>query len=239
MNFYYFITSIIYIINHIINIFLRNRLRFYSKFYLKSNMSGREIAEKMLIDNGINDVKIYPVQGELVDYYDPSDKTINLSEIVFYGKNIVSAAIATHECGHALQHRIKDNLLKFRNNLSTILNFSSRVSNISIISGLIIFYNSEGRESLILKIGIGLFLLIVIFSLITLPIEFNASDRALSWLKEKKLVKGNEYFQVKKLLNFAIMTYIISALGNLTQLTYFMSILNNSNSNNSDNINDD
>ncbi|WP_185877765.1 zinc metallopeptidase [Blattabacterium cuenoti] len=234
MNFYYFVTSIIYLINYLINIFLKNKIRFYSKFHLKSKMSGREIAEKMLIDNDIDDVKIYPIQGELVDYYNPSDKTINLSEIVFYGKNVVSAAIAAHECGHALQHKIKNNLLKFRNNLATILNFSSRISNISIIIGLIIFYNSEGRESFILKIGIGLFLLIVLFSLITLPIEFNASDIALNWLRNKNLIKDDETIYVKKLLNLAIMTYVVSALGNLTQLTYFMSILNSNKDNNED-----
>ncbi len=224
MDNYYLITGIFLLFNIIINTIIKIRLNHYSKFYVKSNLSGKEIAEKMLMDNGINDVNVHLVNGNLTDHYNPLNKTINLSKNVFFKKNAVSIAIATHECGHAMQHKLGGTLLKLRDNLVPILNFSSRITHLSIIYGLAIFYSSEGKYSIILKIGIILFSLIVIFSLITLPIEFDASKRALNWLKKKNLVNYKEYSQVKSSLNLAAMTYIIAALGDLTNLAYFISV---------------
>ncbi|WP_185877241.1 zinc metallopeptidase [Blattabacterium cuenoti] len=220
---YYFIVGIIFIINNIINAILKNRLNFYSKIRLNSNMNGKEIAEKMLSDNGILDVKVFLIEGELTDHYNPSNKTINLSSKIFNEKNSVSTAVAAHECGHALQHKIGYRLLKIRNGLTYILNLSSKMAYLSMISGLAIFYGSEGGYSIILKIGLVLFFLVFILSIITLPIEFDASSRALNWLKNNNIVNNKEFFYVKKTLKWAVLTYVFSMLSNLVSLMYFTS----------------
>lgn len=222
---YYFISGIIFFISVIVNITLKNRLKKYSEYKPYFNMSGKEVAENMLIDNKINDVKVLLSKGSLTDHYNPLDKTVNLSEKIFYEKNLVSMAVAAHECGHAIQHRFGYRLLKFRNDLVPILNFSSKITNMAIISGLTIFYASNGKDSIILKLGIGLFMIVVIFSLITLPIEFDASKKALFWLKNKNIINYQEKFRVKKALRWAAATYVISALGAITQLVYFFTIL--------------
>ncbi|WP_185857815.1 zinc metallopeptidase [Blattabacterium cuenoti] len=221
---YYLIVGITFLISLIVNTILKNKFRVYSKLYLDSHMSGKEIAEKMLTDHGIWDVKVLSVEGELTDHYNPMNKTINLSEKVYNDKTAAAVAVSAHECGHALQHRLGYNLLKLRNHLIPILNFSSRFVNIAIMSGLTVFYSSGGKDSLILKLGIGLFFLVVVFSLITLPIEFDASNRALTWLRNKNVVNHQEYHKAKESLNWAAMTYVVSALGSLAQLIYFLSI---------------
>ncbi|BAR92177.1 zinc metallopeptidase [Blattabacterium cuenoti] len=227
---YYFIVGITVLLSIIVNFILKNKFRNYSKLYLHSCISGKEIAEKMLADHGIYDVNVLSVEGELTDHYNPINKTINLSEKVYNDSTAASVAVAAHECGHALQHRLGYNLLKLRNHLIPILNLSSKFINITIISGLTIFYNSGGSNSLILKLGIGLFFLVVIFSFITLPIEFDASNRALTWLRNKNVVNYQEYHKAKESLNLAAMTYVISALGCLAQLIYFLSVFTGSSS---------
>ncbi|QIK16581.1 zinc metallopeptidase [Blattabacterium sp. DPU] len=220
---YYFIVGTTFLLSVIVNTILKNKFRAYSKLYLHSHMSGKEIAEKMLNDHGIYDVHVLSIEGELTDHYNPINKTINLSEKVYNDTTTASTAVAAHECGHALQHRLGYNLLKLRNHLVPILNFSSQFINLAIVSGLTIFYSSGGKDSLILKLGIGLFFLVVIFSFLTLPIEFDASNRALNWLKNKNVVNYQEYHKAKESLNWAAMTYVISALGSLAQLIYFLS----------------
>ncbi|WP_341654150.1 zinc metallopeptidase [Blattabacterium cuenoti] len=227
---YYFIVGITVLLSIIVNSILKNKFRDYSKLYLHSCMSGKEIAEKMLSDHGIYDVNVLSTEGELTDHYNPINKTINLSEKVYNDRTVASIAVASHECGHALQHQLGYNLLKLRNHLIPILNLSSKFINIAIISGLTIFYNSGGNDSFILKIGIGLFFLVVIFSFITLPIEFDASNRALTWLKNKNVVNYQEYHKAKESLNLAAMTYVVSALGCLAQLIYFLSVFTGSSS---------
>lgn len=224
---YYLIVGITVIISLIVNILLKNEFRKNSLIFLKNNMTGKEIAEKMLEDNNIYDVKILSVEGELTDHYNPLNKTVNLSEEVFTQKNIAAAAVAAHECGHAIQHKIGYSMLNIRTTLVPIVNISSKFSNIVIMTGMAIFYSSGGENSLILKIGIGLFAMAVIFSFITLPIEFDASHRALLWLKRKNITTKEEILGVKKSLNWAAMTYIVAAIGALAQLFYFLSILNN------------
>ncbi|WP_341661361.1 zinc metallopeptidase [Blattabacterium cuenoti] len=227
---YYFIVGLTVLVSIIVNSILKKKFRDYSKLYLHSCMSGKEIAEKMLADHGIYDVNVLSIEGELTDHYNPINKTINLSEKVYNDSTAASIAVAAHECGHALQHRLGYNLLKLRNHLIPILNLSSKFINIAIISGLTIFYNSGGNDSLILKLGIGLFFLVVIFSFITLPIEFDASNRALTWLKNKNVVNYQEYHKAKESLNLAAMTYVVSALGSLAQLIYFLSVFTGSSS---------
>ncbi|WP_185851440.1 zinc metallopeptidase [Blattabacterium cuenoti] len=226
MNYYYWIVSIIFFISVLVSKILRNKFRFYSELQMNIHMSGKEVAEKMLSDNGIYDVNVLSVEGELTDYYDPLNKTVNLSEIVFYRKTVGAIAVAAHECGHALQHKVGYKMLKLRNQMVPILNFSSKLTNFTIMFGLAIFYSSEGENSFFLKLGIGLFSLAVIFSFITLPIEFDASKRALIWLKNKNIVNYQEYNQAKDSLKWAAMTYVVYALGSLSQLIYFMSFLN-------------
>ncbi|WP_185849081.1 zinc metallopeptidase [Blattabacterium cuenoti] len=221
---YYFIVGTTFLISVIVNTILKNKFIAYSKVYLHSRMSGKEIAEKMLTDHGIFDVNVLSVEGELTDHYNPINKTINLSEKVYNDRTAASVAVAAHECGHALQHRLGYNLLKLRNHLVPILNFSSKFINIAIMSGLTIFYSSGGKDSLILQLGIGLFFLVVVFSFITLPIEFDASNRALTWLRNKNVVNYQEYHKAKESLNWAALTYVVSALGSLAQLIYFLSI---------------
>lgn len=221
---YYFIVGTTFLVSIIINTILKNKFRNYSNIYLHSRMSGKETAEKMLSDHGIYDVNVLSIEGELIDHYNPINKTINLSEKVYNDRTAASVAVAAHECGHALQHRLGYNLLKLRNHLVPILNFSSKLINLAIMSGLTIFYNSGGKDSLILKLGIGLFFLVVIFSFITLPIEFNASSRALTWLRNKNVVNYQEYHKAKESLNWAAMTYVVSAVGSFAQLIYFLSI---------------
>ncbi|WP_341664889.1 zinc metallopeptidase [Blattabacterium cuenoti] len=227
---YYFIVGITVFVSIIVNSILKKKFRDYSKLYLHSCMSGKEIAEKMLADHGIYDVNVLSIEGELTDHYNPINKTINLSEKVYNDSTAASIAVAAHECGHALQHQLGYNLLKLRNHLIPILNLSSKFINIAIISGLTIFYNSGGNNSLILKIGIGLFFLVVIFSFITLPIEFDASNRALTWLRNKNVVNYQEYHKAKESLNLAAMTYVVSAFGCLAQLIYFLSVFTGGNS---------
>ncbi|AGW85964.1 Putative membrane protease yugP [Blattabacterium sp. (Nauphoeta cinerea)] len=222
---YYFIIGTTFLASVIVNAILKNKFRAYSKLYLHSHMSGKEIAEKMLIDHGISDVHILSVEGELTDHYNPINKTINLSEKVYNDRTAASIAIAAHECGHALQHRLGYHLLKLRNHLVPILNFSSKFVNLAIMSGLTIFYSSGGKDSFILKLGIGLFFLIVVFSFITLPIELDASNRALTWIRNKNIVNHQEYNKAKESLNWAAMTYVISAFGSLAQLVYFLSFI--------------
>lgn len=224
---YYLIVGITVVISLIINLLLKNEFRKNSLIFLKNNLTGKEIAEKMLLDNNIHDVQILSVEGELTDHYDPLNKTINLSEAVFNQKNISAAAVAAHECGHAIQHKIGYSMLNIRSKLIPIVNISSKFSNIVIMTGIAIFYSSGGENSSILKIGIGLFAIAVIFAFITLPIEFDASNRALLWLKTKNITTEKEISGVKKSLNLAAMTYIIAALGALAQLFYFLSVLNN------------
>ncbi|WP_185857177.1 zinc metallopeptidase [Blattabacterium cuenoti] len=221
---YYFIVGTTFLVSVIVNTILKNKFRDYSQLYLHSHMSGKEIAEKMLTDHGIYDVNVLSVEGELTDHYNPINKTINLSDKVYNDRSAASVAVAAHECGHALQHRLGYNLLKLRNHLVPILNFTSKFINIAIMSGLTIFYSSGGKDSLILKLGIGLFFLVVIFSFITLPIEFDASNRALTWLRNKNVVNYQEYHKARESLNWAAMTYVVSALGSLAQLIYFLSI---------------
>ncbi|WP_185852635.1 zinc metallopeptidase [Blattabacterium cuenoti] len=221
---YYWIVGITFFVSVVFSKILKNKFRIYSELYLHNHMSGKEIAEKMLTDNGIYDVSVISVDGELTDHYNPMNQTINLSESVYHEKTAAAAAVAAHECGHVLQHKLGYNMLKLRNQLVPILNFSSKFTNVVLMSGLAIFYSSGGKNAFLLKLGIGLFSLAVIFSFITLPIEFDASRRALNWLKTKNIVSYQEYDTAKDSLKWASMTYVISALGSLAQLIYFMSI---------------
>lgn len=224
---YYLLTGIIFIISLIVSTKLKNKFEKYSKLHLQNGMSGKEIAEKMLADNGIYDVKVISVEGHLSDHYNPLKKTINLSSAVYFEKNASAAAVAAHECGHAVQHKVGYSMLNLRSSLIPILSISSNFTNIILMVGLWLFYSSDGQNAFILKLGIAFFTLAVLFSFITLPVEFDASRRALAWLKREKITTDAEYKGSKDALKWAAMTYVIGALGAMTQLIYYISLLNN------------
>lgn len=224
---YYFITGLVFLISLLVSNTLKSKFRKYARMHLNNGMSGKEIAEKMLKDNNINDVKVVSVEGQLSDHYNPLTKTVNLSEEVYNERNAAAAAVAAHECGHAVQHKLGYSMLKLRSQLVPLVNISARFVNIAIMAGLATYYSSG--NPFLLKIGIGLFALATIFSFITLPVEFDASYRALHWLKNKNIVNAQEYNGSKDALQWAAMTYVVAALGSLAQLIYFISLLNRRN----------
>jgi Zn-dependent membrane protease YugP len=183
-------------------------------------MSGKEIAEKMLVDHGIRDVKVISVRGSLTDHYNPKNKTVNLSESVYSQRNAAAAAVAAHECGHAVQHAKGYEWLTLRSQLVPVVGVASNLSIIVIIGGLVLMQIVPfGFEIAVL--GVGLFGLGTLFSFITLPVEYDASNRALAWLERKNIVSREELAGSKDALKWAARTYVVAALGSLATLAYF------------------
>lgn len=201
---------------------LKNKFRHYSKVYLANGMSGKEIAEKMLSDNGIYDVKVISVQGQLTDHYNPANKTVNLSEVVYHERNAAAAAVAAHECGHAVQHAKSYAWLEMRSKMVPAVNISSNLLQWVLMGGIILYFSSG--ISAILWIGIALFAVTTLFTFVTLPVEYDASNRALAWLKERNMLMPNEYAGAQDALKWAARTYVVAALGSLAQLLYFVMI---------------
>lgn len=202
--------------------------RFKSKFTqfsqeaLSNGLSGAEIAERMLRENNIYDVKVISTEGQLTDHYNPENKTVNLSNDVFYGRSVAAAAVAAHECGHAVQHATAYTWLTMRSKLVPLVSVSSRYMQWIILGG-ILFINST---PVLLEIGVALFAATTIFSFITLPVEFDASNRAVAWLTTRGMVRSQEETQVRESLRWAAMTYVVAALSSLATLLYYISILN-------------
>lgn len=201
---------------------LKSKFRHYSKVYLANGMSGKEIAEKMLSDNGIHDVKVVSVQGQLTDHYNPANKTVNLSEVVYHERNAAAAAVAAHECGHAVQHAKSYAWLQMRSKMVPAVNISSHLLQWVLMGGIVLYFSSG--NSIMLWIGIALFAVTTLFAFVTLPVEYDASNRALAWLKEKNMVMPNEYAGAQDALKWAARTYLVAALGSLAQLLYFVMI---------------
>ncbi len=199
---------------------LKRKFKKYSKIQLRSNMSGKEIAEKMLSDHGIKDVKIISVSGSLTDHYNPQKKTINLSESVFNERNAASAAVAAHECGHAVQHANGYEWLQLRSSLVPLVGIASNMSMFIIIGGLLLI-NVIPIGFEIAVIGLGLFSMGTLFSFITLPVEYDASNRALAWLQRKSIVSRSEFEGAQDALKWAARTYVVAALSSLATLAYF------------------
>jgi neutral zinc metallopeptidase len=186
-------------------------------------MSGKEIAEKMLHDNGIYDVRVTHVPGQLTDHYNPLDKTVNLSEAVYNQRNAAAAAVAAHECGHAVQHAQAYAWLNLRSKLVPAVNISSNLSNILIIVGFLLGAAAKmGFGYWIAVAGVALFAISTAFAFITLPVEYDASNRALAWLKSKNMVTREEYAGAEDSLKWAARTYVVAALGSLAQLLYWV-----------------
>lgn len=200
---------------------LKNKFEQYSQIGLQNNLSGRQIAELMLADNGITDVRVISTSGRLTDHYNPADKTVNLSEGVYEQRSAAAAAIAAHECGHAVQHATAYNALKLRSALVPALSAVSRFMPILLFAGVFLL----NRTPWPLAAGVVLFSLTTLFSFITLPVEFDASKRALAWIDRRGIVTPQEHAMAKDALWWAAMTYVVAALGSLATLFYYATLL--------------
>lgn len=203
----------------------RNKFSKYAEMQLNSGLSGKEVAEKMLQDNGIYDVEIMSTEGQLTDHYNPSDRTVNLSTDVYYGRSVAAAAVAAHECGHAVQHAKSYHWLQFRSTMVPVVSISSNLLQWVLIIGVLLI--GFTGNPIVLAIGLAGLALVTLFSIITLPVEFDASKRALLWLRNNQTVMdtAEENIQAKDALWWAAMTYVIAALGALANLIYYASML--------------
>ncbi|MFD0977525.1 zinc metallopeptidase [Salinimicrobium gaetbulicola] len=220
---YYLIAILIFIVSAYVSNKLKSKFKHYSKVHLQNGMSGREIAEKMLADNGIYDVKVISTPGRLTDHYNPSKKTINLSESVYTQRNAAAAAVAAHECGHAVQHAKAYSWLQMRSQLVPVVSVASRFSQWVIFGGLMLMATTA-MGSTILLIGIIMFAMGTLFSFITLPVEYDASKRALVWLESSNMLNAKEHEAAEDSLKWAARTYVVAAVGSLATLLYFLSI---------------
>jgi len=215
---YYVIFGIFMLISWLVGNTLKRRFKEYSKITLQSGLSGRDVAEKMLHENNIYDVKIVSVAGQLSDHYNPLTKTVNLSEGVYNGRSVASAAVAAHECGHAVQHATAYSFLKLRTALVPVVNVSSNLIQWVLLGGILLI----NIFPYLLLFGIGLFAITTLFSFITLPVEFDASRRALAWIDNSGLTSGQEHAKAANALKWAASTYVVAALASLATLLYYI-----------------
>ncbi|HPF11541.1 MAG TPA: zinc metallopeptidase [Flavobacteriaceae bacterium] len=223
---YYLIAGVIFIASLYVSNRLKSKFKKYSQIHLQNGMSGKEIAEKMLADHGIRDVQVVSVPGQLTDHYNPANKTVNLSEPVYHQRNAAAAAVAAHECGHAVQHATAYSWLKMRSAIVPAVGIASKLSTFIIMAGLVMnvlhFMGALGNT--VFLIGIVLFAVTTAFAFITLPVEYDASNRALAWLQNNHVVTQQEYAGAKDSLKWAARTYVVAALGSLAMLLYYISI---------------
>jgi len=216
------IVSLIFVgISMVVSMVLKSKFNKYSKVPLSNGMTGREVAEKMLRENGIYDVKVVSVDGFLSDHYNPANKTVNLSPEVYQGNSVSAAAVAAHECGHAVQHATAYGPLTLRSKLVPAVQFSSMIVNWVLIIGVVMA--ASGNTTLLL-IGIILMAVTVLFTLVTLPVEFDASKRALAWLNQTNITNQQEYPKAKDALKWAATTYVVAALAAVVTLVQYIMI---------------
>lgn len=207
-------------ISMLVSMVLKGKFTKYSKVSLRNGLTGREIAEKMLKENGIYDVKVTSVDGFLSDYYNPANKTVNLSPDVYNGTSVSAAAVSAHECGHAVQHATAYQWLTMRSKLVPAVQISSNLVNWVLLVGVIMA--ASGGNTTVLLVGIILMAVTVLFSLITLPVEFDASKRALAWLNHTNVTTSDEYPKAKDALKWAAMTYVVAALAAVVTLIQYI-----------------
>lgn len=205
---------------------LKSKFKKYSQVTLGSGLSGREIAELMLRDNGIYDVTVTSVQGQLTDHYNPANKTVNLSPDVYNGRSAAAAAVAAHECGHAVQHAQAYRWLEFRSAMVPVQNVSAKVINMVFMAMFFGFMFLPGiiNPQLALLIIIACYSVFTLFAFVTLPVEYDASNRALAWIQDRNIVDSREHEMAKDALNTAAQTYLVAALGALATLLYYVMI---------------
>ncbi|AVR45225.1 hypothetical protein C7S20_08050 [Christiangramia fulva] len=222
---YYLIAIIIFIASAYVSNKLKSKFKEYSKMHLRNGMSGKEIAEKMLHDNDIYDVEVISAPGMLSDHYNPAKKTVNLSEGVYSQRNAAAAAVAAHECGHAVQHANAYSWLQMRSTLVPVVSVASKLSQFAIFGGLILLgIVGAGIGKTVLLLGIIMYAMGTLFSFITLPVEYDASKRALVWLENENMLTGSEHEAAEDSLKWAARTYVVAAIGSLATLLYFLSI---------------
>ena len=213
-----FLSLIIIGISFLASNTLKNKFAKYSQIALNNRMSGKQVAEKMLKDNGIYDVQVESVEGHLTDHYNPANKTVNLSPEVYAGQSVAAAAVAAHECGHAVQHAKAYQWLQMRSSLVPAVQFSSNIVQWVLLAGILLI----NVFPILLLAGIVLFGLTTLFAFITLPVEFDASKRALVWLESSNIASGTQHDQAKDALKWAALTYVIAAIGSLVTLLYYV-----------------
>lgn len=201
---------------------LKSRFKKYSKIPIANGMSGKDVAQKMLNDNGIFDVQVVPTQGQLSDHYNPTTKTIALSHDVYYGQSVSSAAVAAHECGHAIQHAKAYAPLKLRSALVPIQNVSARLLNIIFTLMFFGIFALQGFELIALTVIVAAYGIMTFVAFVTLPVEIDASKRALAWLSNSGITNYNNHSQAKDALKWAAYTYVVAALSSLAMLLYFL-----------------
>ncbi len=201
---------------------LKSKFKKYSQTQLQANLSGAEIAKLMLADNNIHNVEVVCVEGQLTDHYNPMNKTVNLSPDVFYGRNAAATAVAAHECGHAVQHATSYAWLQMRSTLVPIQNVSSKILNFVLIASLFGGMALGLPYEIVGFIVVGSYSVMTLFTLVTLPVEFDASNRALAWVKTRSIVTGPEYNMSKDALHWAAMTYVVAAMASLATLAYYI-----------------
>ena len=214
-----FIVSLVFVgISMLVSMVLKSKFSAYSKIGLANGMTGKQVAEKMLRDNGIYDVQVVSVQGFLSDHYNPANKTVNLSPEVYQGSSIAAAAVAAHECGHAVQHATAYTWLNLRSKLVPAVQFSSTIVQWILIIGVFMI----NRFPQLLLVGIILFAVTALFSVITLPVEFDASRRALAWLQNTNVTTQQEFPKAKNALKWAATTYVVAALAAVVTLVQYI-----------------
>ena len=220
---FYIIIGAISLVSWLVSQQLKRKFNHYSKIQLRNGLNGKEIAEKMLHDNGIFDVKVISTSGKLTDHYNPTNRTVNLSESVYNLRNASAAAVASHEVGHAVQHEQAYKWLELRSNLVPVVGVTSKFSQWLVIGGLILGAASgnTGIGFIIAIVGLIMMAIATLFSFITLPVEYDASNRALAWLKTNNMLTDNEQDGAKDALKWAARTYLVAALGSLAMLLYW------------------
>ena len=217
---YFLIVGPIFALSFYVQNQLKSKFKKFSKQPLSANLTGKEVAEKMLNDHGIYDVKIISVKGQLSDHYNPQKKTVNLSESVYSKSNTAAVAVAAHECGHAVQHAKGYEWLKMRSILVPMVGVSSNLGIWIILGGAFLMQSSPVLGETLFSLGILGFATGTLFSLVTLPVEFDASKRAIYWLERKRIVNQRELIQAKEALNWAAGTYVVAALASIANLVY-------------------
>lgn len=214
------------IIGSIVSSRLKSKFKEYSQTPLNKNLTGADIARLMLADNGIHDVQVVQVEGKLTDHYNPATKTVSLSPEVYNGRNAAAAAVASHECGHAVQHATAYSMLEFRSAMVPIQNISSTIMNVIFFAMMFGAFAVQGLFSFdtAILVIIGCYTVFALFALITLPVEFDASKRALAWVQSRGIVNAREYDMAKDALKWAAMTYVVAAIAALASLMYWVII---------------
>lgn len=224
-----FLVSLFFVaISFVVSETLKGKFSRYSRIPVRNGMTGNEVAERMLRDNGIYDVKVVSVQGQLTDHYNPTNKTVNLSAEVYIGQSIAAAAVAAHECGHAVQHSRAYPWLTMRSAIVPVVQFTSNIVQWVLLAGILMINIFPG----LLLAGIALFAMTTLFAFITLPVELDASRRALSWLNTTNIIYGEEYDKAKDALKWAALTYVVAAVTSLvTLIQYILIFMGNRNRN--------